>query len=164
MIKNKVIKKNPGGKNADEKGLIRHEKKSGRIASKEIEKKRAREVEAIAIEEPEEIKEINERIRELNIKFFKLNKLWFKTQQKGLHLPVEHLKAAFKESEFTSFLGEIFGGVFCKTKAIEDKMAGINGELESIDEKINEVNQEIKELTERKKKIKEDLYEKKDRR
>ena len=118
-----------------------------------IEKAREAEFEAICAEDSEELKEINERMRELNSEFFKLHKLWFKTQQKGLHLPVEHLKATFKESEFTSFLGEIFGGVFCKTKAIEEKMDGINGELESIDEKIKEVNEEFDELKKRKKEI-----------
>lgn len=118
-----------------------------------VEKTRETEFEAICPEDSEELKEINERMRELNTEFFKLHKLWFKTQQKGLHLPVEHLKATFKESEFTSFLGEIFGGVFCKTKAIEEKMDGINGELESIDEKIKEVNEEFDELKKRKKEI-----------
>lgn len=118
-----------------------------------IEKAREAEFEAICTEDSEELKEINERMRELNAEFFRLHKLWFKTQQKGLHLPVEHLKATFKESEFTSFLGEIFGGVFCKTKAIEEKMDGINGELESIDEKIKEVNEEFDELKKRKKEI-----------
>lgn len=118
-----------------------------------IEKVCEQEFKAICGEDSEELKEINERMRELNSQFFKLNKIWFKTQRKSLHLPVEHLKAAFKESEFTSFLGEIFGGVFCKTKAIEEKMDSINSELESIDEKIKEVNEEIAELTKRKKDI-----------
>lgn len=131
----------------EERSLVKHKE------DRAIEKAREPEFKAICGEDSEELKEINERMRELNSQFFRLNKIWFKTQRKSLHLPVEHLKAVFKESEFTSFLGEIFGGVFCKTKAIEEKMEDINRELESIDEKINEVNEEIAELTKRKKDI-----------
>lgn len=104
-------------------------------------------------QESDELKEINARIRELNVKFFKLHKKWFLTQKKGLHLPVEHLKASFKESEFTNFLGEIFGGVFCKTRAIEEKMDELKAELEAIDEDIKEVNDEIKALNQRRDEI-----------
>lgn len=118
-----------------------------------VEIAREDEFEAICAGDSEELKEINERMRELNSEFFRLHKLWFRTQKKGLHLPVEHLKASFKESEFTNFLGEIFGGVFCKTKAIEEKMDGIDRELKSIDEKIDEVNEEFEELKKRKKDI-----------
>ncbi len=147
QIKGKCAKAAPpalsGGDNAIvKKGL-----------SSAVEKVAEKEYEALCPEDSEELRELDAELKKLNLKVLKLHKLWFETHRKGLHLPVEHLKASFQESEFTNFLGEVFGGVFCKTKAIEEKMEAQKRELDEIDERTKEVEEKIAELNSRRAKI-----------
>jgi len=88
-------------------------------------------------EELIEVNELREEIREHNRQFFAISKQSLKITLEKSKLMVPHLKAAFQESEFTEFLGEIFGGMFCKTKAIEEKM-------EELDEKYEESESECR--------------------
>lgn len=153
MVKNSpVIKKKRGSSAApfpvaDEKVIM----KVG--SPRAVEKSAEKEYEALCPEDVEDLRELDAEIKKLNLKVLKLHKLWFETHRKGLHLPVEHLKASFSESEFTNFLGEIFGGVFCKTKAIEEKMEAQRRELDGIDERTKEVEAEIAELKRRRDEI-----------
>ncbi len=59
---------------------------------------------------------------------------------------VPHLKAVFQESEFTEFLGEIFGGMFCKTKAIEEKMADLDDKYEESESECRWHDEEARRL------------------
>ncbi|HOD38943.1 MAG TPA: hypothetical protein PKW98_11455 [Candidatus Wallbacteria bacterium] len=153
MVKNSpVIKKKRGSSSApaagtDDKAIV----KAG--SSRAVEKAAEKEYEALCPEDAEDLRELDAELKKLNLKVLKLHKLWFETHRKGLHLPIEHVKASFSESEFTNFLGEIFGGVFCKTKAIEEKMEAQRRELDEIDERTKEVEDEIAELKSRRAKI-----------
>lgn len=132
---------------ADDKAIVKTR------AARAVEKTAEKEYEALCPDDADELRELDAEIKKLNLKVLKLHKLWFETHRKGLHLPVEHLKASFQESDFTNFLGEIFGGVFCKTKAIEEKMEVQKRELDGIDERTKEVEDEIAELKKRRAEI-----------